>query len=409
MNANLLAIVNRIVAEQGEGILADAKRIFPLFADYAKNEAKEDRVAFGRCLEMGAYQELKKTSTADERRRVKAALADLVHTQKGVDRAHCGEALDLLEAVMFKPVRQSSPSPLPSPSPSQANAPVVQVSAQSGKAGSISVKTIIFGIAGALGGGVGELVSEAFSVNDSGGTFFGNIVAVATWAAFIGLGISIGLLAAQSIYLKKKPVLESLIKTAIIGILLGAVAGGIAQVAFAFTYNISELVEIISRIICWGIMGWGVGWGVSTFVPNFPKKRAMAAGFLGGLIGGAIFRATFSLLSAAMGRIVGIMALGFFIGLTISYIEEALREAWLTVIWGKNETKTVSLGQRPIAFGSSSEADIYLAKDLPVRATVQIENSKVVMYDKATNQRRELQNGNQVDLGRVSFVVNTKK
>ncbi|MDR2597845.1 MAG: hypothetical protein LBC76_11075, partial [Treponema sp.] len=402
---------NRIVAEQGEGILADAKRIFPLFADYAKNEAKEDRVAFGRCLEMGAYQELKKARTADERRRIKASLADLVHAQKGIDKAQCGEALDLLEAVMFKPERQSSPSPSSTPSPSQVNAPVTQISTQSGKASSISVKTIIFGIAGALGGAAGELVSEVFSVNESSGTFFGNIVAVAVWAAFIGLGISIGLLAAQSIYLKKKPVLQSLIKTAIIGILLGAVAGGIAQVAFAFTSNISVMVEIISRIICWGIMGWGVGWGVSSFVPNFPKKRAMAAGFLGGLIGGAIFRATFSMpfITGAMGRIVGIMALGFFIGLTISYIEEALREAWLTVIWGKNETKTVSLGQRPIAFGSSSEADIYLSKDLPVRATVQIENSKVVMYDKATNQRRELQNGNQVDLGKVSFVVNTKK
>ena len=154
-----------------------------------------------------------------------------------------------------------------------------------------------------------------------------------------------------------------------------------------------------------------MGWGVSIFVPNFPKKRAMAAGFLGGLIGGAIFRATFAIpfISGVMGRIVGVMALGFFIGLTISYIEEALREAWLTVIWGRNETKTVSLGQRPITFGSSREADIFLANEAPVKAAVQIENAKVIMYDKTTNQRRELQNGSQVNLGRVSFVVNTKK
>jgi hypothetical protein len=103
------------------------------------------------------------------------------------------------------------------------------------------------------------------------------------------------------------------------------------------------------------------------------------------------------------------MALGFFIGLTISYIEEALREAWLTIIWSKNETKTVSLGEKPIVFGSSRESDIYLSKEPPVRATVQIEYSRVIMYDKTTNQRRELQNGNQVDLGKVSFVVNTKR
>jgi hypothetical protein len=111
MNANLLAIVNRIVAEQGEGILADAKRLFPFFADYAKNEYKEDRVAFGRCIEMGAYQELKKAGTADERRRVKATLIDQVNAKTGIDRPHCSEALDLLEAVMFRPEQQSSPLP----------------------------------------------------------------------------------------------------------------------------------------------------------------------------------------------------------------------------------------------------------------------------------------------------------
>jgi len=76
VNTNLLNIVNRIVAEQGESILGDSARLKPLFADYAKNEQKEDRVAFGRCIEMGAYQELKKTRNADKRRRIKMALTE---------------------------------------------------------------------------------------------------------------------------------------------------------------------------------------------------------------------------------------------------------------------------------------------------------------------------------------------
>jgi len=121
MNTNLLNIVKRIVDEQGEGILTDSKRLFPFFADYAKNELKEDRVAFGRCIEMGAYQELKKTHGADERRRIKAALTDQINAKTGIDRTRCAEALDLLEAVMFKPEPQNSP-----PSP-QAN---VQASPQ---------------------------------------------------------------------------------------------------------------------------------------------------------------------------------------------------------------------------------------------------------------------------------------
>jgi len=107
MNANLLAILKQIIAEQGESVLADPPRLKALFSDYAKNEQKEERVAFGRCIEMGAYQELKKTSTANERQRVKTTLADQVNAKTGIDRARCAEALDLLEAVIFKPEQQS--------------------------------------------------------------------------------------------------------------------------------------------------------------------------------------------------------------------------------------------------------------------------------------------------------------
>ncbi|MDR2596124.1 MAG: hypothetical protein LBC76_02265 [Treponema sp.] len=392
MNANLLKILRQIIASHGENILSDPQRLKAVFSDLAKNEPKEDRVAFGRCIEMGFYNEFKRTQTEDERQRLKITLANQLQVKTGIDKPHCNDALNLLEAAVFN-TQQKLPINIPSL-----------------KFKLISVKTIIFGFAGALGGAIGELITEGFRLNDNSAiTNFGIIINVAIWAAFIGLGISIGLLLAQNIYLKRTPKVSSLIKTAFIGIFIGAFGGGIAQFIFSLTYDISTLAEIISRIICWGIMGWGVGWGVSSFVPNFPKKRAMAAGFLGGFIGGAIFRVTFSMFPAAIGRVIGIMVLGFLIGLTISFIEEALRSAWLTIIWSRNETKTVTLGQKPIVFGSSREADIYLSKEAPIKASVQIENAKVVMYDKTTSQRRELKNGDRVDLGKVSFVVNTKK
>jgi hypothetical protein len=111
MNTNLLNIVNRIVAEHGEDILAAPARLKPIFSDYAKSEYKEDRVTFGRCIEYGAYQELKKTGSADERRRVKAALADQVSAKTGVDRPRCADAIDLLEAVIFNGEQQIYTSP----------------------------------------------------------------------------------------------------------------------------------------------------------------------------------------------------------------------------------------------------------------------------------------------------------
>jgi len=381
MNTNLLNILNRIIASHGENILSDPQRLKAVFSDLAKNEPKEDRIAFGRCIEMNFYNELKRTQTEDERQKLKITLANQLQAKTGIDKPNCTEAINLLEAVIFNSQRPLN---------------LLSLNFKS-----LSGKTIIFGFAGALGGGVGEWVSEIFLDNNRSGMPLEVIVKIAVWAAFIGLGISLGLLAAQSIYLKKIPVLKSLIKTALIGILIGAVAGGFAQFIYNYTQHISEIVSGISRIICWGIMGCGVGWGVSFFVPNYPKNRAMAAGFFGGLIGGAI--------NHVMGSILGVMALGFFIGLTISFIEEALRDAWLTVIWGKNETKTVTLGKKPIIFGSSREADIYLSNEPFVRATVQIENSRIVMYDKLANQRNELHNGDRVVLGKVSFVANIKR
>jgi hypothetical protein len=51
MNTNLLNIIKRILADHGENILAEPQRLKPLFSDYAKNEQKEKRTTFGRCIE----------------------------------------------------------------------------------------------------------------------------------------------------------------------------------------------------------------------------------------------------------------------------------------------------------------------------------------------------------------------
>jgi len=403
MNTNLVNIIKRIVYEKGENILSEPKMLNPLFKDYAKNESKEEREAFGRCIEIGAYNELKTATSENERKRRKATIANQLYSKTGKEKKLFLDSLDILEAVVFKTAQNTILS-------SNINkSPINNVS----KTKKISKRTVAFGIAGALGGGIGTLITEIFITNDYT-TNIQVIVAMAIWAAFIGMCISIGLLIAQSIYQKKKPEITLLIKTTLIGFGMGAISGAIAQFIYGSIFNIEDIsyivVEVI-RALCWGIMGIGVGLGVSLFVPNYPKKRAIIAGFVGGFIGSIFFIILANTLSEVAGRFIGLAILGFFIGFTISIIEEALREAWLTVIWAKNETRTISLGNKPIIFNSSTGADIYISRDTvpPVNITVQIENSKVVMYDKQNNQRRELQNGERIDFGKVSFVVNVKK
>jgi hypothetical protein len=101
MNVNLLDIVRRIVAEQGEGILGDPQRLKAFFSDLAKNESKPLRLAFGRCIEAGAYAALKTAPDAAERASRKAAIARRLRDDQGLDITLCAEALDIIETTLF--------------------------------------------------------------------------------------------------------------------------------------------------------------------------------------------------------------------------------------------------------------------------------------------------------------------
>jgi hypothetical protein len=100
MNANFLSIVKRIVSEQGESILANPQQLKGWISDYAKDEPRAERLAFGRCIEYGAYTELK-NAPAPGRAAVKTRLAQRLHSEEGLDTALCAGALDLLEAAVF--------------------------------------------------------------------------------------------------------------------------------------------------------------------------------------------------------------------------------------------------------------------------------------------------------------------
>jgi hypothetical protein len=86
MNTTLLTVVKQIIAEQGEAILTEPKRLKGWVSDYAKGEPKAERLALGRCIEYGAYAELKGVPAAD-RAAVKARLARKLHNEEGLDTA----------------------------------------------------------------------------------------------------------------------------------------------------------------------------------------------------------------------------------------------------------------------------------------------------------------------------------
>jgi hypothetical protein len=101
MNQNLVAVINRIIAEEGEAILGDPVRLKGFVADYAAAESKAERLALGRCIEHGAYDELKNAPDMAARQGVKAAIARRVNANEGLDAALCNSVLDALEAALY--------------------------------------------------------------------------------------------------------------------------------------------------------------------------------------------------------------------------------------------------------------------------------------------------------------------
>ena len=115
MNAQLLSIVKRIIAEQGEYILSDPRRIKPFIKKYAHNVPQEERRALGRCIENGAYSILKTAQDAAERSSRKAAFALRLRDSLGLDIRLCAAALDIMEAALYGSAQPPRPVPAPSP------------------------------------------------------------------------------------------------------------------------------------------------------------------------------------------------------------------------------------------------------------------------------------------------------
>jgi MFS family permease len=273
----------------------------------------------------------------------------------------------------------------------------------------------------AIGGGVVAAIAEGITefvhldvMDEAAGSAWQPITDVALWMGLCALGISLGLLAAQNLYLKRMPRAETLIKSLVIGLVSGAIAGGIAQLLFGvFVGQLDFVFARIFQASCWGLAGLGVGLGVSFFVPNYPAGRATLAGFLGGALGGAAFVSLgiFLDIPEAAARVVGLFLLGAAIGLAISATEEILREAWLTVIWGKNETSSLSLGKKPVVLGSAREADLHLSskKFPPITAILSVENNRVMLDNRLNQQKTALPNGSKITIGPITIVINARK
>ena len=205
MNTNLLTVVNRIVAEQGEAILSEPRRVSAFFADLARDIPKPQKNAFVKCLEYESVRALKNVSESD-RAFCKQQLAQRLHEEEGLDLGLCGETLELLAAVLF----ERTPAVLPEKEKlaifckncgkelqedwktcPYCSTPVVS----QGSSGNQLISSVVSSGSGSVGYGINLIkpaVSEITSGSGSGGYGIGQIkpapVAVSSGSGSVGNG-----------------------------------------------------------------------------------------------------------------------------------------------------------------------------------------------------------------------------
>jgi Ca-activated chloride channel family protein len=252
----------------------------------------------------------------------------------------------------------------------------------------------------------------------SSNPFLESVAITGVWTSILAIGASLALIIGQNHFLRRRLFNPKEIALGIMGgLLAGFMAGAIAQLGFSVLSQFPTLA-IGGRLVAWSFLGILVGGGMSLFVPNLKLSKAILGGFSGGTIGGLGFLLASSFFGVTVGRLIGAMSLGFFLGLMIALLEQITRQAWVVVHWTLKEQTTISLGSTPIILGSSPNAHIYLRKDQDypsVTAKIYLQGEKIYLefddqYIKQKSMKKlkqELKNGDIRKLDRISIEVRT--
>ena len=260
-------------------------------------------------------------------------------------------------------------------------------------------KTVQFGIYGAVGGALGNLLAGGLDGPPT--SLITVIVRVGIWFGVIGACISAALFVGQVYYLKRTLRLGDMIKSGIGGFLAGLGAGALAQ----GVYSSIGATEVL-RVICWSIAGGLLGYGLSSRIPNLTRLRGFIGGALGGVLGGCCFIAVAILLASDVpARVVGVAAIGFCIGVMIALVEAFMREAWLEIRYGPKEIRHVSLGSEPISLGSDQTCTIYVPMAPRVALRYRLTDGRVQCEDVEHQQTIAVTPGDRRVIGTLSVTV----
>lgn len=233
---------------------------------------------------------------------------------------------------------------------------------------------------GALGGLLGWMIVEPIPYLTSDEQRLVDMTAVAILGAILGCCIGLALGVSEGIAGgTRSKFLRAVGMGGLIGILGGLVGLWTGQTLYSAMGGnpfggapslFQFFWQILARSLGWALIGAGVGLsvGVST-----QSSRKIWHGLVGGLIGGFLGGFSFQTLAqsplpftGANLRMIGFTMIGGSVGFFVSLVDEALKQAWVRVLVGRNEGKEHILDKDVNVLGRDELAEVPLFGDVSV-------------------------------------------
>ncbi|MEG3954157.1 hypothetical protein [Microcoleus sp. herbarium2] len=266
-------------------------------------------------------------------------------------------------------------------------------------------KALQFGISGAVGGFVGNLITEPFMQQLTGSASFpDSVLSTARWFGLVGGGIATAIMLGYYYYIKGKPQIKQALKNGgVFGLIAGAISGAIAEAIYS---GIGGGDNELLRVICWGIAGSLLGLGLAQRIPNLGALRGIGGGGVGGVLGGCLFILFAYNLSGTAGRLAGCAAIGFWIGIMLVVAETLFNKAWLVISYDTGANRTLTLGSEPITFGSDENLSIICIPNVsPLAMRFELEAGQIVCENVDSGAVSYLRSGDQKKIGNCTITV----
>jgi len=266
-------------------------------------------------------------------------------------------------------------------------------------------KALQFGISGAVGGFVGNLITEPFMQGITGSeSVFDSVLSTARWFGLVGGGIATAIMFGYYYYIKGKPQIKQALKNGgLFGLIAGAISGAIAEGIYS---GIGDGNNELLRVICWGIAGSLLGLGLAQRIPNLGALRGLGGGGVGGVLGGCLFILFAYNLSGTAGRLAGCAAIGFWIGIMLVVAETLFNKAWLVISYDTGANRTLTLGAEPVTFGSDENLSIICIPNVsPLAMRFELEAGQIVCENVDSGAVSYLRSGDQKRIGNCTITV----